>query len=356
MKKKTAAGARISAERRAVERLIRFERLPYNPFRTRLYSVAELTAGYDPARPGRSLDERIARHFIGPAQAGRAHPKVHEALAQRIHDHAIDAAVFRYAQPPGKPRRKLVGIMGGHRVTRDQDIYRQVAQLGWLLRQAGYSVVTGGGPGLMEAANLGAYLSGYGSRDVNAAVDILAHAPDYASLPAEYIAAAIDVRRRFDQDSGESLAIPTWEYASEPTGRFSSAIGKYFANSIREDGLLAIAADAVIFAPGAEGTLQEVFQNACHNAYWSYGSRAPMVFLNDADSFFTRAPSIFDVVQAQARRHQPPYATLLAVCTEAASIVDFIKTHPPVPKPGAPPKRTFGRTNLHLAHRGGSGS
>jgi hypothetical protein len=54
---------------------------------------------------------------------------------------------------------------------------------------------------------------------------------------------------------GKSLAIPPWAYSDEPTGQFSSFIGEYFANSIREDGLFAIANGGLVFARGSEGTL-----------------------------------------------------------------------------------------------------
>jgi len=351
MKRRTiapeAGASKTASERRAIERIIRFKDLPYNPFRTRLYTVSELMAGFDPKHPGRSLDERIAKHFNGRPKSGRAHPNVHEALAQRIHDHAIDSALYRFAKPAGKPRRKIVGLMGGHSLTREKPLYRTVATLAWSLRQEGYAIVTGGGPGVMEAANLGAYLASYPMDVLNAAVDVLKQAPDYGGHPADYVAAATQVRQRYPKDSGESLAIPTWAYSSEPTGQFSSVIGKYFANSIREDGLLAIAADGVIFAPGTEGTLQEVFQDACHNAYYSFGTRAPMVFLNDQE-FFSRPPSIFDVVQSQASRQKPPYANLLSVSMDIPTIVEFIKANAPMPKPGAPAVRTFGQTNLKL--------
>ena len=42
-------------------------------------------------------------------------------------------------------------------------------------------------------------------------------------------------------DGGESLGVPTWVYVDEPTTGFATHIAKYFTNSIREDGLLAIA-------------------------------------------------------------------------------------------------------------------
>src|SRR5580658_2720380 len=341
-----ATESRLSAkaERRAIERVIRFKSLPYNPFRTRLYTVKELMTGYDPSKPGGSLDERVAKHDKGH---GRKLPTVREALAQRIHDHASDSALYRVAQPRGKDRRKIVGVMGSHGTARTDDTYKLVAQLTWQLRQEGYSIVSGGGPGIMEAANLGAYLSNYRIEDLQTALAILARAPDYKSNRQGYVAAATQVRTQFSNDSGESLAIPTWAYSDEPTGQFSSLIGKYFANSIREDGLLAIAADGIVFARGSEGTLQEVFQDAAHNAYWSFHTRAAMVFLNN-QSFFTQPPAIVEVVKAQAGRAQPPYDGYIGICSTARDVVDFIKGHPMQQQPEFGGKRTFGQSNLFL--------
>jgi len=168
--------------------------------------------------------------------------------------------------------------------------------------------------------------------------------PDYTSDPTGYVAAAKEVRTRYPNDSGESLAIPTWAYSTEPTGQFSSKIGKYFANSIREDGLLAIAADGVVFARGSDGTLQEVFQNAAHNAYWSFHSRAAMVFLNN-QGFFTQPPSIVDVVAAQAKRAHPPYDGFIGLCATAKDVVDFLKAHPMQPEPVPGATRTYGISN-----------
>lgn len=49
-----------------------------------------------------------------------------------------------------------VGVMGGHSVTRDSDDYRLAADLGAALAGTGHLVTTWGGPGAMEATNLGA--------------------------------------------------------------------------------------------------------------------------------------------------------------------------------------------------------
>jgi hypothetical protein len=111
----------------------------------------------------------------------------------------------------------------------------------------------------MEAANLGAYFALQPETALSDAIDTLFLAPAYPGNQKAYVAAATRVRHQY-KDSGLSLAIPTWAYSDEPTGQFSSRIGKYFSNSIREDGLLAIAAWGVVFAPGSAGTLQEVFR------------------------------------------------------------------------------------------------
>ncbi len=329
-------------DRKRIEKIIRFKDLPYNPFRRSLYTVKELMKGYNPDVPGKSLDEVIADHY----NHDKKMPSIHEALAQRIHDHAIDEALYRFAKPSKGGRRKIIGVMGGHSKTRADKSYQLIAKLTWQLRQEEFAIVSGGGPGIMEAANLGAYLSSYKSDAVEQAIEILSKSTDYKKDRKGYINAAFEVRRKFPKDSGESLAIPTWAYSDEPTGQFSSRIGKYFSNSIREDGLLAIAADGVVFAPGSAGTLQEVFQDATHNSYWTFNTRGPMAFL-DRD-FFSREPSIFAVVKAQASLGSDPYDDLVDLFSTAEEIVEFIKAHPMRMKPGTTLKRTFGFSRLHL--------
>jgi SLOG-like protein len=308
-------------EQQVIRRVIRFDGLPYNPFRGPLYTVAELMAGY----PNETLDRKIAEHY--KAHGGNL-PDVHEALAQRIHDHAIDSALHRFVGSGEAPSKRIVGVMGSHSTARDVDgEYSKVAKMAWNLARRGFVVVTGGGPGMMEAANLGAYMSGWPETDLTDALKALSVFPDYTEDPNGYLNAASAVRARYT-DSGRSLAIPTWAYSDEPTGRFSSAIAKYFSNSIREDGLLAVAEWGVAFARGSAGTLQEIFQDAAHNSYWSTGFRGPMVFI-DAD-FFTARPSIFDVVQNRARLDK--WSDMVSVCSSSEA-VEFILSHPRVPQP-----------------------
>jgi uncharacterized protein (TIGR00730 family) len=53
-----------------------------------------------------------------------------------------------------------VAIFGSARTTADYPDYQAAQQTGSLLAQAGYSIITGGGPGIMEAANRGAFEAG----------------------------------------------------------------------------------------------------------------------------------------------------------------------------------------------------
>ena len=50
-----------------------------------------------------------------------------------------------------------VAIFGSARVTPDHDYYKLTEDIAKRLSQAGFSVISGGGPGIMEAANRGAY-------------------------------------------------------------------------------------------------------------------------------------------------------------------------------------------------------
>jgi len=53
-----------------------------------------------------------------------------------------------------------VTVFGGARLRKNHRYYRAGVRVGEALSKAGFSVITGGGPGLMEAANLGAKQAG----------------------------------------------------------------------------------------------------------------------------------------------------------------------------------------------------
>ena len=80
-------------------------------------------------------------------------------LAATLHDHSVDGALDDVTDRLDPTR--VVGVMGGHALLRSDPAYAATARLGAGLTRAGRTVLTGGGPGAMEAANLGAYLSGW---------------------------------------------------------------------------------------------------------------------------------------------------------------------------------------------------
>lgn len=56
--------------------------------------------------------------------------------------------------------RAEVTIFGSARAQTDDEYYQQAKKLGYLLGKSGYTVITGGGPGIMEASNWGAFEAG----------------------------------------------------------------------------------------------------------------------------------------------------------------------------------------------------
>ena len=138
-----------------------------------------------------------------------------------------------------------------------------------------------------------------------------------------------------------SLGVPTWVYADEPTGLFASHIAKYFTNSVREDGLLAIARSGVVYAPGGAGTEQEIFTDTAQNSLTLYGVRSPMVFLGSA-FFEIEHPELVRAARRQATTFG--WDDLIAVHDDPRDAVAFITEHDPdaAGVSGVDPRRTHG--------------
>ena len=293
--------------------------LPFRSFRGDLYDVAELYAGYEPG-------DHQSYEITPDARSYRQHKStvaslhVVGTLAERIHDHAVDNALHQHLARVGP--ESVVAIMGGHGLARTDDAYIQVAQLGRALTDTGFYVATGGGPGAMEAANLGAWMAPHPPEALDQALSVLASASAFEPV-GEWLDTAFEVRARWPQAEpglGSSLGVPTWHYGHEPPNVFATEIAKYFANSIREDGLLAIALAGVVFAPGSAGTIQEVFQDAAQNHYESFGKVSPMVFLDI--EYWTSVKPIYPVLQYLAA--DKPYGDVLTAFDDIEPIVNFL--------------------------------
>ncbi|MER7248778.1 Rossmann fold nucleotide-binding protein [Kribbella sp. NPDC000426] len=264
--------------------------LPFDAYRGRLYDADELYAGLEHGYDA-TPDARIYAWSRQQDEKG----DTSRTLAAALHDHAIADALSEL--PSDRP---WVGVMGGHGLSRGSDDYRSAVLLGRSLARAERMVVTGGGPGAMEAANLGASLAAYDDAAVDAALAELAAVPSFRPSIGAWATAGMNVRSRFPGDGG--VSIPTWFYGHEPPNVFASAIAKYFSNAQREDVLLGRARGGIVYLTGAAGTVQEVFQAVTPNYYGDAATQIPLILVG-TDYWTTQLP-VWPLLQSlTAERH-----------------------------------------------------
>ena len=299
--------------------------VPYEVLRHgRLYNAEELYQGYEPSADeekdrasfANCYDSRVYQHFMAQ---GKIAKNVNESVARTFHDHDIHMALKAFLAEHD-PRR-CVGIMGGHAILRSDPLFACVAMMSKRLTEEGFLMVSGGGPGAMEATHLGAWMAGRTDEEAQEAIQTLAEAATSFN-DRRWLSSALEVMQRYPQTKYVSLGIPTWLYGHEPSTPFATHIAKYFVNSVREDTILTIAFGGIIYTPGSAGTLQEIFQNAVQDHYLSFGFASPMIFMGER--FWTDDVPVYPMMKhlEQTGRYKN---LLLSLTDDPAEIVKVLK-------------------------------
>lgn len=257
-------------------------RSPVRPFRGTLYTAAELYDGIRQNGYDTTLDAR-AYAWLEDVTVNR---DAYITMLRAIHDDAMSDALDSLLAD-----RRAVGVMGGHALTRGTHEFAQAAHLGHALAEQGYVVLTGGGPGAMEAANLGAWADN--TTELTRALDTVAQVPSFSHGVERWVLAGLDATAHgtATPDAGapdasaladeqtRSVGIPTWHFGHEPPNVFAQQIAKYFSNAVREDELLRRSRSGLVVLPGAAGTVQEIFQMATRLYYEAEGPLTPLILV-----------------------------------------------------------------------------
>jgi predicted Rossmann-fold nucleotide-binding protein len=261
---------------------------PVDPWRG-LYVPDDLYAGLEHGY-AETPDAKTYAWFVD----ARLRTDAYCTLVRAIHDDSVTDELDELVQG-----RSVVGIMGGHALQRDSAAYARAASLGHALAEVGHLVATGGGPGAMEAANLGALCPSAAA--VEDAVGRIVTVPGFRPDVTPWAATALAARRIIIGDgpqapsetlgpTARSLGIPTWFYGHEPPNVFCDVIAKYFSNAIREEGLLVRSNAGIVVLDGAAGTVQEIFQSVTPLYYAADDVPLPPLVLVGREHWTERVP------------------------------------------------------------------
>ncbi|MFM9140990.1 MAG: TIGR00730 family Rossman fold protein [Solirubrobacterales bacterium] len=129
-----------------------------------------------PAQPSINPDREL---FGAQAPAG---PR-ERSDADRV---ALPAGEMALGVPALSQHGPALSIFGSARVKEDDPLYEEARAIAYRLGEAGFAIITGGGPGLMEAANRGAQDAGALSVGLNIDLPYEQHLNPYVDLPLNF--------------------------------------------------------------------------------------------------------------------------------------------------------------------------
>jgi uncharacterized protein (TIGR00730 family) len=125
-------------------------------------------------RPGASAEKELLRH---EQHRSPMHSESWRVL--RIQSEVVDG--FENLRDLGP----AVSVYGSARTDPAHPSYKEAEKLGRLLSKEGFAVITGGGPGIMEAANKGAFKQGSPSVGLNIELPFEQHPNEYQDISLE---------------------------------------------------------------------------------------------------------------------------------------------------------------------------